>query len=75
VEYLGPAPPEGTGKHRYVFVLLAPENEGERKELKKPDERPHWGYGKVGTGVREWARDNSLVPVGANFFYAQNKKQ
>ncbi|MCJ1388031.1 hypothetical protein MMC18_000875 [Xylographa bjoerkii] len=65
IEYMPPAPPKGTGKHRYVFVLLALEDEGNgREELSKPKDRPHWGYGAVGKGVREWATENSLVPVG-----------
>ncbi|KAL8669674.1 MAG: hypothetical protein Q9168_005748 [Polycauliona sp. 1 TL-2023] len=82
MSYYPPAPPPKTGYHRYVFVLLAPEADetttGVREEsagLKKPKERPHWGYGKVGKGVRDWANDNGLVPVAANFFYAENKKQ
>lgn len=44
-------------------------------EPKKPKERPHWGYGTVGKGMRDWAKDNGLTPVGANFFYAENKEQ
>jgi phosphatidylethanolamine-binding protein (PEBP) family uncharacterized protein len=93
LSYLAPSPPPKTGKHRYVFVLL--EGEG-GAELSKPDEREHWGYGKIGRGVKEWAHENHLKVVGeyiltlwssssidarmltgqgANFFYAQNKKQ
>lgn len=68
--YFPPAPPPKTGPHRYVFVLLegsaAPE---------PPKKRPHWGYGKVRHGVRDWAEENDLKVVGANFFFAQNKKQ
>ncbi|KAL8766721.1 MAG: hypothetical protein Q9209_006590 [Squamulea sp. 1 TL-2023] len=79
MSYYPPAPPPKTGYHRYVFVLLAPKlntkNIHEATDLKKPKERPHWGYGKVGKGVRAWAEDNGLAPVGANFFYAKNKKQ
>ena len=65
IEYLAPAPPKKTGKHRYVFVLLEPKNgrKGELK-LKKPKERAHWGYGKKGAGVMEWADENELVAVG-----------
>ena len=62
--YKPPAPPPKTGYHRYVFVLLAPASEDASKELKKPKDRPHWGYGKIGKGVRDWAEDNDLVPVG-----------
>lgn len=79
MSYYPPAPPPKTGYHRYVFVLLAPEadTKGARDSagLKKPKERPHWGYGKIGKGVRDWAEDNGLTPVAANFFYAKNKKQ
>ena len=98
VEYLPPSPPPKTGYHRYVFVLLAPEGDRRPPNLKKPDDRPHWGYGEVGKGVKDWAADNRLVVigklytlttsecqhldkddfdvlVGANFFYAENKKQ
>ncbi|KAL8891720.1 MAG: hypothetical protein Q9215_001258 [Flavoplaca cf. flavocitrina] len=80
MSYYPPAPPPKTGYHRYVFVLLVPkantESVGDATTgLKKPKERPHWGYGKVGKGVRDWADDNGLTPVAANFFYAKNKKQ
>ncbi|KAF7875111.1 hypothetical protein EAF04_002283 [Stromatinia cepivora] len=65
VDYKAPAPPEGTGKHRYVFVLL----EGENVDLKGPQGRKHWGFEKQGSGVREWAEKENLTVVGANFHY------
>lgn len=71
IEYLPPSPPPKTGKHRYVFVLL----EGETSHLTVPKDRPHWGYGKIRHGVRDWAEENDLEVVGANFFYAANEKQ
>ncbi|KIV97828.1 hypothetical protein PV10_01533 [Exophiala mesophila] len=70
-EYLPPGPPPKTGPHRYVFVLL----QGDSSSLTAPADRQHWGYGKVRHGVRDWADQNDLTVVGANFFYAQNKKQ
>ena len=71
-KYKPPAPPKGTGKHRYVFVLL----KGEAgTEPKPPTNRPHWGYNKTGHGVRDWAKINNLTVVGANFFFAQHEKQ
>ena len=63
ISYQPPSPPPKTGFHRYVFILLAPAL-GRGEQLKKPKDRPHWGYGKVGKGVREWAADNDLVAVG-----------
>lgn len=67
VKYYPPAPPAGTGQHRYVFVLL--EGDGTRA-LTEPKERKHWGYKKARHGVRDWADENNLTVVGANFFYA-----
>lgn len=67
IPYVGPAPPPKTGYHRYTFVLLVPSASTEGTHglnLTKPSERPHWGYGKVGKGVRDWAKDNDLVVVG-----------
>ncbi|KAL2037679.1 hypothetical protein N7G274_009624 [Stereocaulon virgatum] len=74
--YFPPAPPPKTGYHRYVFVLLAPAaNDEPSGHLEKPRDRPQWGYGKIGAGVREWAAENDLIAVGANFFYSRHKKQ
>ncbi|KAK4643921.1 carboxypeptidase Y inhibitor [Podospora bellae-mahoneyi] len=81
MRYKPPSPPEKTGKHRYVLLAFAPANgTTEKLHLSRPNARKHWGY-EVGDdgdkdtkGVREWAAENGLVPVGANFFYAQNKK-
>lgn len=63
--YVPPSPPPKTGYHRYVFVLLVPAADAHpSRDLKKPKDRPHWGYGKVGAGVRDWAEENDLVAVG-----------
>ncbi|KAL8907580.1 MAG: hypothetical protein Q9207_001317 [Kuettlingeria erythrocarpa] len=74
MSYYPPAPPPKTAYHRYVFVLLASKPVVEHVP-EKPQKRAHWGYGKVGKGVRDWASDNGLTPVGANFFYAEDKTQ
>ncbi|KAI9151382.1 phosphatidylethanolamine-binding protein [Paramyrothecium foliicola] len=75
IPYKPPGPPPKTGRHRYVFLVFAPANgTTEPLHLTKPNDRQHWG-GKEGHGVRDWAHDNGLVPVAANFIYAQNKKQ
>jgi phosphatidylethanolamine-binding protein len=71
VEYKPPGPPPKTGPHRYVFVLL----EGDTRHVEAPSERQHWGYDKPRHGVRDWAKENGLKVVGANFFFAQNEKQ
>lgn len=69
--YKPPGPPPKTGAHRYVFVLL----EGDSSDLEVPKERQHWGYGKNRHGVKQWSKENNLTVVGANFFFAQDKKQ
>lgn len=66
--YLPPTPPPKTGFHRYIFVLLASEAETNstvgQSKLTKPVDRVHWGYGKVGKGVRTWAEENKLNVLG-----------
>lgn len=66
MEYKPPSPPEKTGKHRYVFLAFVAAN-GTEDELhpSKPGARKHWGYdGDEVRGVRQWAGENGLVPVG-----------
>lgn len=66
IPYMGPGPPEKTGFHRYVFILF------EGTTNKKPSDRPNWGFGKPGAGVRDWLEGQSLKPVTLNYFVAQN---
>ncbi|KAI1107635.1 PEBP-like protein [Jackrogersella minutella] len=74
--YKPPGPPPKTGKHRYVFLLFAPTNgTTDTLHLSKPEYRKHWGTGKERHGVRDWAEENGLGPVAANFIYAQNEQQ
>ena len=76
ISYKPPGPPPKTGKHRYIFLVFAPRNgTTEVLHLSKPKERKHWGTGEERGGVREWARGNGLVPVAANFLYAENGEQ
>lgn len=74
--YMPPGPPPKTGKHRYVLLAFAPINGTHAHlDLSKPRHRKNWGTGKVRHGVRQWAYENGLVPVAANFVYSQNRKQ
>jgi len=74
--YKPPGPPPKTGKHRYVFVAFSPLNgTSEPLNLTVPKERRHWGFEGERMGVRQWASENGLVQIGANFVYAQNDKQ
>lgn len=63
--YKAPGPPPKTGKHRYVFLLFAPANgTTDPLHLTKPGDRKHWGTGEERHGVRDWAKENGLEPVG-----------
>jgi hypothetical protein len=71
VEYKPPSPPEKTGKHRYVLLVFMAENgTTDRLHVSKPAGRKRWGYDAEAAdesktaGVREWADENGLVPVG-----------
>ena len=63
IEYKPPGPPKGTGKHRYVFTVFLPADGTHELDLTKPKDRKHWGQDKY-SGVREWAHENGLIPVG-----------
>lgn len=67
VSHVGPAPPEGTGKHRYVFLLYKQD-----PTAPAPKDRPNWGTGRR-LGVREWSREHGGDLWAANFFYAQHE--
>jgi len=65
MSYKPPGPPPGTGKHRYVFLVLVPRNSTtDALHLTKPSGRQRWGYDEKGRGVRDWADENGLIPVG-----------
>lgn len=65
VEYKPPGPPPKTGKHRYVFVALAPKNgTAEQLHLSTPGDRQHWGYKKERQGLSKWAAENGLEVIG-----------
>jgi hypothetical protein len=63
-----PGPPPKTGKHRYVFFAFVPANGTTKKlRLSKPSDRQHWGTGKEGHGVGDWAEENGLATVGKSY--------
>ena len=68
VQYKAPAPPEGTGKHRYVVVVMVPVNgTTEELDLEVPSERRGWGYHGARSGVREFGVRNGLKVIGEFF--------
>lgn len=71
MEYKAPAPPEKTGKHRYVAVVLVPRNgTTEPLDLVVPEKRKRWGYDGERAGVREFAGVNGLKVIGEFFCFS-----
>lgn len=72
IPYVGPGPPLGSGKHRYVFLLY---KQDPNAEFAAPSGRPTWGTGTPGLGVRNWIKEHggSSQLLGVNFFFAQNE--
>lgn len=66
VGYMGPAPPQGTGPHRYVFLVYTQPVDRTPQLGKDAEDRPKFD-------VAKFAKDNELDLVGATFFYAENK--
>ena len=64
-DYKPMGPPSKTGEHRYLFLVMTPANgTTDPLNLSKPEVRQNWGTGKKGNGVKQWAKENGLVPVG-----------
>lgn len=67
-EYIGSGPPEGSGLHRYVFLLY--------RQSKKIDDAQHIDKrsreGRISFSARQFAEKHGLgKPIGANFYQAQ----
>lgn len=74
VEYMGPAPPKGSGPHRYVIMLFKQPNgeiiEQDSKELQGDGE---WGISDAGRiEAQKWLDNKELELLAVNFFYAEN---
>ncbi|KAL3107322.1 hypothetical protein niasHT_017405 [Heterodera trifolii] len=65
IDYMGPAPPQGTGFHRYTFLVYA-QKEGTLVNVSQtPAERASFH-------TREFAKEiNAGPPLAGNFFNAQ----
>merc|ERR1711941_166417 len=65
--YMGPAPPSGTGNHRYVFVVF-----------KQKDQIPHEtmhneGKGRANFKIEQWAHKHGMTePLAASYFIAKH---
>lgn len=68
-QYVGSAPPEGTGLHRYIFLLYEQKSkmkfEGRRLSKHTGSGRPkfcHWGFAQ---------KHDLSAPIAGNFFVAE----
>ncbi|KAF7728222.1 39S ribosomal protein L38, mitochondrial [Apophysomyces ossiformis] len=67
--YHGPTPPAGSGKHRYVFILLeqTEKNQAMRPALQDPN------LHRAFFSVKDFIRDNNLRPVAAQYMVASHQ--
>ncbi|GAA6036630.1 hypothetical protein JCM8097_001261 [Rhodosporidiobolus ruineniae] len=66
VTYMGPAPPPGTGRHRYVFLVFRQPWDHLPELGVEPDSRAQFP-------LADFIKRNELELVGANYFFAENK--
>ena len=64
VDYYPPGPPPNTAQHRYVFVFLRPKDPHAEPINSGPVSRRRWGHWNELFGIRGWAKENGLEPVG-----------
>ncbi|KAM7311770.1 protein D1 [Ixodes scapularis] len=66
VQYNGPAPPKGSGPHRYVFLVLAQDGKNISKSEVSYSDRRSFDF-------ERFLKNNSLPqPLAANFFFSEN---
>lgn len=67
--YVGSGPPQGTGLHRYVFLVYHQKNGKLASEMNIPNNSRQ---GRVKFSIRKFAKDNNLgEPIAANFYQAK----
>ncbi|KAF9916232.1 hypothetical protein BX616_004281 [Lobosporangium transversale] len=65
-EYMGPAPPAGSGPHRYIFLLFKQTSSSDASALTTPlTDRPKFN-------TKEFTSQAGLELVGANYYFAEN---
>ncbi|KAG0267014.1 hypothetical protein BG011_009762 [Mortierella polycephala] len=67
-EYMGPAPPKGSGPHRYVFLLYKQTPSSNVSALSSPLTTQRQGF-----KAHQFTSQADLELVGANYFFAENK--
>ncbi|KAF9422038.1 hypothetical protein BGZ94_008689 [Podila epigama] len=65
--YMGPAPPQGSGPHRYVFLLYK-QAPGTAQVLSNPLTSQRNNF-----STNDFTSQTNLQLVGANYFFAENR--
>ena len=73
MKHIGPAPPAGTGLHRYVFLLYKQPSGVNSNTFTKIEDNFNWGYGAPREGAYRWSNANNLELLAANYFLAETK--
>jgi len=68
--YFGPAPPQGTGLHRYLWLIYKQENGRVQLPSADPSNRAKWNY-KSWLNTVSGGNNQALRLVSANFWQAQ----
>lgn len=70
--YAGPAPPKGSGPHRYVLMVFAQKDAIESAQLPRDAamRREKFDVAKFLSQTEQWIDD---VPIAGNVFSAENK--
>lgn len=67
-EYIGSGPPQGTGLHRYIFLVY--EQKGKLESTMKIPKTSR--NGRMNFSIRKFAKEHDLgEPIAANFYQAQ----
>lgn len=69
--YLPCGPPDGSGKHRYVFLLYKQSNTVPSKDFTPVKSKLLWGYDTIGDGAYRWAQENKLTLIAVNHFQSE----
>ncbi|KAF9436792.1 hypothetical protein BGZ76_002976 [Entomortierella beljakovae] len=65
--YMGPAPPSGSGPHRYIFLLYKQTPSSDINTLTSPLTSERQGF-----KAKQFTSQAGLELVGANYFFAEN---
>ncbi|XP_054157290.1 protein D3-like [Oppia nitens] len=68
-DYMGSGPPQGTGLHRYIFLVYKQPDVLKTDEIQVTNRRID---GRINWDIRDWAKNQNLgEPVAANYYKAQ----